>query len=289
MAESTVKIIPPVPPVPAVPAMPTAPSVPPVPPIPPVPPTLKPLPPEPKPLPSVNTNPPLLSRLWAHGKVLVFTALIAGASWTVATYKHHKTELVHQQALQDTTMAVQSQITVDTAKANVQLKADVAHAQALLNGDTVYKVRPFLLAVQHGDGSYEVRLGGNVSWRYNNPGKLMAGPFTQLCGAAGTDGSLAIFGTLDEGRTCLEKYIFQNAAYTGLTLEDALKKFGKGYPATYVFGILKASKLKGTTKLSDFTVDDHAALVDAIQEAEHFAVGTIKKYKDLAAYTKENS
>ena len=66
-----------------------------------------------------------------------------------------------------------------------------------------------------------VRVGGNIPWRFNNPGNLRYAK-TQLCTAPGQVGVFAVFATMDEGRAA-QKALYLDT-YGSFTVHDAIYK-----------------------------------------------------------------
>ena len=67
----------------------------------------------------------------------------------------------------------------------------------------------------------EVRVGGSIAWRANNPGNLRSAP-TQIGSAPGAVGNFAVFATLDDGRAA-QKALYLDK-YGSMTVKDAVTK-----------------------------------------------------------------
>lgn len=66
-----------------------------------------------------------------------------------------------------------------------------------------------------------VKVGGNLPWRFNNPGNLRYAD-TQLCTAPGQVGKFSVFATMEDGRAA-QKSLYLNT-YGSMTVHDAVYK-----------------------------------------------------------------
>jgi hypothetical protein len=154
-------------------------------------------------------------------------------------------------------------------------------------------VKKYYLLLRHPDGRYELRTGGSPAWRYNNPGKLAYGNFTETNGAIGNDGPLAIFSNYEDGKKAFEVFLFQSelSNFKEMTIEQAINKLANpkfGYkPKEYLAYVLKETDQKSTKYLKDMTVDERDDLIDAIQSYENWIAGNIVIYKDKDEFVKK--
>lgn len=149
----------------------------------------------------------------------------------------------------------------------------------------IVKIKKYYFLIKHPDGRYELRTGGTPSWRYNNPGKLLNGNFSKQMGSIGSDGKLAVFPTYADGRVALDIYLFSSDfGYKEKTLSEAIKQFAPvkdGYnPTAYLASITKKTGISSSKRLSDMTIDEREALLDAIESYEGFIQGNVKTFKD---------
>lgn len=154
-------------------------------------------------------------------------------------------------------------------------------------------VKKYYLLLRHPDGRYELRTGGSPAWRYNNPGKLAYGNFTETNGAIGNDGPLAIFSNYEDGKKAFEVFLFQSelSNYKEMKIEQVINKLANpkfGYkPKEYLAYVLKETDQKSTKYLKDMTVDERDDLIDAIQSYENWIAGNIVIYKDKDEFVKK--
>jgi hypothetical protein len=137
----------------------------------------------------------------------------------------------------------------------------------------------YLLATRH-DGKVELRTGGNLSWRLNNPGKLVHGDFTKSAGALGSDGKYAVFPNLAMGRKAVDTWLF--GQYKDLSIKDAMAKFAlkkDGYnPDKYATKVASAAGVPTTALMGSLTDDQQTKFVDAVQKLETYTPGKVELY-----------
>ena len=112
------------------------------------------------------------------------------------------------------------------------------------------------------------KVGGDRSWRNNNPGNMVYGKFAKAHGATGQDsGGFAIFPSMESGSGAQDA-LWQTSSYSDLSIEDAVKKWTSGDPAAiqaaYAADLAAAAGVPVGTKLSDLTPAQRAKL-EAIQ------------------------
>lgn len=229
-----------------------------------------------------------LESLWSAIKVLVFAGIFSVGSYNVGVYQ---TELQYK-AIEIEDTAKNTFLETEKLKAEtLSLKQEVKEAALKLEPAEIVNIKKYYLLLKHGDGRYELRTGGNPSWRYNNPGKLAYGNFSKMAGAIGKDGPLAIFPDYETGKRALEAYLFESDVFKGLTVSKTISKFAKsedGYdPKKYTSSVTKGSKFKSSTLLSDFTADDREEFIEKIQEQENWTAGNIQHFDDKKHFEKE--
>jgi len=128
---------------------------------------------------------------------------------------------------------------------------------------------------QGGDNaSPDQKSGGSRSWRNNNPGNLEYGPFAKSMGAIGSDGRFARFPTYEAGRKAQEKLLFESKGYKDLTLSQAIRRWA---PASEnnVPAYIAAMGGDPGKRMGEYTPDQRAKLLDAMQAHEGWKVGTV--------------
>lgn len=148
--------------------------------------------------------------------------------------------------------------------------------------ENIFKVlesRQFYLRVLNVDGNIEMRTGGNITWRTNNPAKIMWSPWAEKQGAhqPGKDQSVAIFPTEELGQRANYILLFESRAYSHLTLADAIKKYSpadKGYnPARYLEFLKAETNINQDKVLSSLDEEDRLRILDAIKKYEGWTEG----------------
>ncbi|MEK6589698.1 MAG: RHS repeat-associated core domain-containing protein, partial [Nitrospinota bacterium] len=125
------------------------------------------------------------------------------------------------------------------------------------------------------------KIDGSLSWRTNNPGNIIAGPWANEHGAIGKDsgsGKFAKFPSEEAGFQAL-KDLLNSSQYKDLTVKDAIKKYApsedNNNPEQYVKN-LKKMGLDPEKKVSGQVEQ----LAEAIKKVEGWKEGTIK-WKNL--------
>jgi hypothetical protein len=247
--------------------------------------------------PKISENPPPIpvetktveiQPMWKSLGHIFVTALFSGflayQAATVTTTKKIAPQL--QSSISQTQVLTEQVKTATQTAQAAQAKAATLEAKIPVF-PTIEKIKKYYFAMKKPDGTFEVRTGGSISWRYNNPGKLLYDNFAKTHKAIGFDGSFAIFASEDDGMAALESYLFESDfGYKDLSLENAIKKFAPtkdGYnPRTYLNYILSHSKVKAKTVLSTMTADDRADVLTAIRDYEHWIVGNVTNVTDLS-------
>lgn len=229
-----------------------------------------------------------LKRIFNTIQIFIFTLVVGYGGQQLGLYQADlKYKAVEIEDTQKNTFIESEKLKTEAAT----LKQEVKENQVKLVPTQIVSVKKYYLLLKHGDGRYELRTGGNPSWRYNNPGKLLYGNFAKMVGAVGKDGPLAIFPDYETGHAALEAYVFESDVYKGLTVSQFVTKFAKsedGYDTKkYLANLLKSAKFKSTTALSSMTADDRADLIDGIQEQENWTAGNIRMFEDQKAFEKD--
>ena len=247
-----------------------------------------------------------ITKLLDSTKLFLLVFLTSYASYSVGVNK----PVIHDYINQKTQAAVSAYIYADkTAQENTALKSQIAAlladkqatpAPATTAADqpparepvatSVAKLKKYYLLLNKPDGSLELRTGGNVSWRYNNPGKILWGAFAKAHGAITNDGKIAIFPDYVTGRNALEAMLFEDASFgfTGLHLDDAIVKYAPrkdGYNSdNFAIDVLKEANLPGSRVMSELDADERDGLMEALQKEDGYTAGNIITYKDAADF-----
>ena len=127
--------------------------------------------------------------------------------------------------------------------------------------------------VSYGNG--EVKTGGTVSWRNNNPGNIEAGDFANRHGAIGSDGRFAVFPDADTG-TKAKSSLLKGPSYEGKTLVDVMKKYApapENDPQAYADYIAEKAGIDTSSVISDLDDDVVNDIVDAMKNYEGWKEG----------------
>lgn len=66
------------------------------------------------------------------------------------------------------------------------------------------------------------KIGGSLSWRNNNPGNLVDGPFAKRHGAIGVNSGFAVFPTEEDGAAA-QQALLAGPTFKDLTVADSIK------------------------------------------------------------------
>lgn len=145
-------------------------------------------------------------------------------------------------------------------------RIDQPYAWSGDNGATVYIERP--------DHSLEIRQGGTLTWRNNNPGNLRSAG-DEIGHNDSRNGRLAIFDDPQSGAVAQNGLLF-GPNYKGLTIGDAIKKYA---PATennteaYLADIERRTGLNRSMSVGGLSDAQRASYADAIRAHEGFRPG----------------
>jgi hypothetical protein len=141
------------------------------------------------------------------------------------------------------------------------------------NGGTVYIERP--------DHSLEIRQGGTLTWRDNNPGNLRYAPNQEIGHNDSQSGRFAIFDSPKVGSDAQTDQLFA-PKYGNLTIAERMAGNGtlKGYAPSsendteaYISDIERRTGLDRSTVLNSLSNTQRAAFVGAIQAREGLKPG----------------
>lgn len=124
----------------------------------------------------------------------------------------------------------------------------------------------------------EVRTGGNINWRNNNPGNIRAGAFAMSMGAIGENGGFAVFPTMEIGRKAAD-VLLRSSNYANKTAAQAIARWApsgdNNDPAAYAASIAKQTGLDMNKKYVDMTPEEKGKFLDAMNKVEGGKAGTI--------------
>jgi hypothetical protein len=154
----------------------------------------------------------------------------------------------------------------------------------------IIRTKAYYLLAQRKDGKIELRTGGSVGWRTNNPGEFGYGDFAKKTGAIDKYSKYAIYPSLEKGMIALETYLFSTNLYRNLSIQEAMKKFygsDKTSAETVARGIsvaLNVSRYK--TKLSSLKNSQKVKMIKVIQDHVGDLKGITRIYNDMDDFNK---
>lgn len=134
----------------------------------------------------------------------------------------------------------------------------------------------------HGSDRYvayptEVHVNGSRAWRNNNPGNIKAGPFATAHGAIGSDGTFAIFPSLDVGRAA-QQTLIENR-YANQTIEQMIRKYApasENDTENYINFVHNATAIDSNRTINSLNAADLQSVIDAMDKIEGaLIVGTV--------------
>jgi RHS repeat-associated protein len=131
--------------------------------------------------------------------------------------------------------------------------------------------------LENDDGTEEVRSGGSLSWRNNNPGNMRDTAFAESEGAIGEAHGFAVFPTVDAGTQALGD-LLQTNTYQGLTVGQAISRYAppvENDTANYTNMIGQFTGIDPTTPMSSLNAAQLQSVVSAIRRIEGWATGTV--------------
>jgi len=152
-----------------------------------------------------------------------------------------------------------------------------------LTGDALTKVRnikSFYLQADTADGKIVLRTGGNITWRYHNPGRVNQGDYAKANGAIGGNGEVAIFPTYDMGKKAVYELLFNPDS------EYSKRSVAQSFVANKLSYIIKKSGVDKNAILKDLSASEQDSLFNAIQAAEGFTEGKVSVFEDEADFKK---
>jgi hypothetical protein len=136
------------------------------------------------------------------------------------------------------------------------------------NGGTVYIERP--------DHSLEIRQGGTLTWRDNNPGNLRYAPNQEIGHNDSQSGRFAIFENPGLGAATQDRVLF-GPNYRDLSISDTLYKYAppsdNNDTEAYIADVTRRSGLDRSMILNTFTDAQRAAYANAVRNHEGIKTG----------------
>ena len=127
------------------------------------------------------------------------------------------------------------------------------------------------------DGTEEIRSGGSLSWRNNNPGNMRDTDFSDSEGAIGEAHGFAVFPSEGVGTQALED-LLQTGTYRSLTVEGAISRYAppvENDTANYTNMIGQFTGIDPATQMSSLNANQLQSVVSAITRIEGWVPGTV--------------
>ncbi|WP_342616846.1 PAAR domain-containing protein [Rhodoferax sp. GW822-FHT02A01] len=132
------------------------------------------------------------------------------------------------------------------------------------------------VTITYADGHKEVRKGGSMAWRNNNPGNMRAG--IDGYPAIGSSGGFAVFKSEKFGFEALLANL-KTERYQALSVAKAIDAWAPASdsndPVTYSKRITEWTGIDSKTNLKDLTASQLTAVGSAIRRQEGWIVGTV--------------
>ncbi len=151
----------------------------------------------------------------------------------------------------------------------------------------VLESKQFYLRIVNEKNQIELRTGGNITWRTNNPAKIMWGQFASEHGALepGDNQTVAVFPNEELGQRANYILLFESKAYSHLPLSDAIKKYApvsEGYmPDRYLDFLKKETNINQDKVLRTLTEEERQSILQAIKKYEGWLEGKVTIFRDI--------
>jgi hypothetical protein len=133
-----------------------------------------------------------------------------------------------------------------------------------------------MTAIRCSDRSEELRAGGSVAWRNNNPGNMIWSPFSFGAGAIGSAHGFAVFPNSSVGRSALVS-LLGTRSYSNLTAAQAIARYAppsENNTKAYISFVSNALGSAANKPLSQLTDRQMSVLVSTIGKMEGWFIGT---------------
>lgn len=130
------------------------------------------------------------------------------------------------------------------------------------------------------EGEKEIRKGGTISWRNNNPGNMRMSAFSKAQGAIGEAGGFAVFPSQEAGEKAREKLLFEAGAYKDKTIAEAMMRYAppsENDTQDYINSLVKATGASANTPLADLSPGQRQQMLAAMKKKEGWKEGSIEK------------
>lgn len=152
----------------------------------------------------------------------------------------------------------------------------------------IIRTKPYYLLAKRKDGKIELRTGGSVGWRTNNPAEFGFGDFAKKTGAIGQYSKYAIYPSLALGASAMEVYLFNTNLYGDLSINEAIKKFYSG-DANKAESVAKAISVdlnisRYNTKMKDLSSTQKQRVINVILKEESGLKGVVRVFDSMEEF-----
>jgi hypothetical protein len=123
----------------------------------------------------------------------------------------------------------------------------------------------------------EVRVGGTVAWRNNNPGNIVFSRQARAYGAIGRSGRFAVFPDENTGMRAVGA-LLRSSHYRNLSIRDGMRRYAPAEdhndPVAYARWIGRETGIDAARTFGSLTDSELAAVVRAIRKVEGWRPGT---------------
>lgn len=145
----------------------------------------------------------------------------------------------------------------------------------------IKETRKFYFSAFRNDKKIELRTGGSITWRYNNPSRLLDSGFSRKMGAIGDINGVAVFPSYTIGRAAASAYLF------GGENGNSSKTIAQAFKPASASKISKALNISSSTILKQLSENKRSLILDIIQEEENFIPGKVTLFDDLDTFERD--
>lgn len=155
----------------------------------------------------------------------------------------------------------------------------------------IIRTKPYYLLAKRKDGKIELRTGGSVGWRTNNPAEFGFGDFAKKTGAIGQYSKYAIYPSLALGASAMEVYLFNTNLYGDLSINEAIKKF-YSEDANKAESVAKAISVdlnisRYNTKMKDLSSSQKQRVINVILKEESGLKGVVRVFDSMEEFNEK--
>jgi len=148
------------------------------------------------------------------------------------------------------------------------------------------EAKKFAVVLKHG-GGVEMRTGGSVAWRQNNPGRLVMGELAKKHGAVGEAEGYAVFPSVLHGNKALEELVFVKSK------EKTVVEWVSGFvpianQGAYLTKLLEVNNIKSDQILWKLDNAQKKKFLATIGALEGWTEGKVTQYASEEAWKAAN-